>query len=80
VLDVVPDELLNVLGRIPSTESSPLEDLSFFVGLEMNVDGHVLGPLRPEVLFVSGYKGQPVIEKCFEQLKTEFELVPVYLR
>jgi transposase len=35
--------------------------------------------LSEEALLLA-YKGQPMIEKRFEQLKTEFEVAPVYLK
>ena len=35
--------------------------------------------LSEEALLLA-YKGQPVIEKRFEQLKTEFEVAPVFLK
>ena len=33
-----------------------------------------------EQALLLAYKGQPVIEKRFEQLKTEFEVAPVFLK
>jgi transposase len=33
-----------------------------------------------EQALLLAYKGQPAIEKRFEQLKTEFEVAPVYLK
>ncbi len=49
MLDVLPDDLLDILGRIPSTELGPLEDRPFFVWFEMDVESHVLCPFRSEV-------------------------------